>query len=99
MLGQLGLLEGLEQWIALRLNRLAVDHIIHAPLGVYCALYLRRRRCPFSGTAAKLRDLRSLPLQIRHGSCPVDSIASLTRFTLTGLQRVSGWAHKAPGHA
>jgi hypothetical protein len=40
MLGQLGLLEGLEQWIARRLNRLAVDHIIHSPLGVYCRILL-----------------------------------------------------------
>ena len=48
MLGRLGLLEGLEQCIARRLNRLAVDHIIHAPLEVYCRI-MHGAGAPFLG--------------------------------------------------
>ena len=53
MLGQLGLLEGLEQWIARRLNRLAVDHIIHLPLGVTAALCLAQALVPLFWDVSK----------------------------------------------
>lgn len=80
MLGQLGLLEGLEQWIACRLNRLSVDHIIHAPPGVYCRIMLGAGAgAPFLGRQQDCVIFDGLPLQIRHGDCPADSIASLTR--------------------
>jgi hypothetical protein len=80
MLGQLGLLKGLEQWIARRLNRLAVDHIIHSPLGVYCRIMLDAGAgALFLGCQQDCVIFDGLPLQISHGDCPADSIASLTR--------------------
>jgi len=79
MLGQLGLLEGLEQWIARRFNRLAVDHIIHSPLGVYCIMLGAGAGAGFLGRQQDCVIFDGLPLQISPGDCPADSKASLTR--------------------
>ena len=73
MLGQLGLLEGLEQWIVRRLNRLAVDHIIHSPLGVYCRIMLGAGAgAPFLERQQDCVIFDGFPLQISHGDCLAD---------------------------
>jgi peptide/nickel transport system substrate-binding protein len=55
-----------EKTIVRRLNRLALDHVVYAPLGVMLRHYawrrnvsgLCKRRCPSSGASARRRNLR-----------------------------------------
>jgi hypothetical protein len=64
-----------------RLNRLAVDHVVYAPLGVYLEHFAWRKNVsgivqaplPLFGGSAKVRDVRSPALQIRRGDCQADS--------------------------
>jgi len=73
MLGQLGLLEGLEQWIARRLNRLVRRSYHPLAAGSYCRIMLGAGAgAPFLGRQQDCVIFDGLPLQISHGGCPAD---------------------------